>query len=228
MAEQLRGVQRAIVAQEEDRPVAAPSSLFTLPQRAGIRLVVATPDGGTQRPTWGASPPPQVSTDDPAAGYLAALSASDSEQMIRQLRAAPTMTIEVELRLAGALIDAGEIDDAMALLDEIEDATAESGVSRGSVASPLSPAVTIRRLAAASPPSTRSSRVKLPPKLALGLACECDGALEEAASWSGIVAGTDRRRRAPRSALHAAGSRSAIAPSCRRIPPCAQHVDRAH
>ena len=191
MAEQLRGVQRAIVAQEEDRPVAAPSSLFTLPQRAGIRLVVATPDGGTQRPTWGSIPRPQVSTDDPAAGYLAALSASDSEQMIRQLRAAPTMTIEVELRLAGALIDAGEIDDAMALLDEIE------GRDRWEWRVPW-----FRGLGALSggdhPAARRSFAAvyeELPgeaaPKLALGLACECDGALEEAAGWYGIVARTD-------------------------------------
>jgi serine/threonine-protein kinase PknG len=180
MAEQLRGVQREIVAQDEGRPLPAPSARFTAPQRAGL-----------ERPTWAILPRPQASTDDAAAGYLAAVTATDPEQMIRQLRAAPAMTVEVELRLVGALIDAGEFDDALALLGEIEARDPwEWRVHwfRG-----------LHRLAAGDYMSARRSFAavyeelpgELAPKLALGLACECLGALEEGAGWYEIVARTD-------------------------------------
>src|SRR5947209_12973202 len=91
MAEQLHGVLREVVAAQECRPVPAPSILFTAPLR-----------GRADGPDWRTLPHPQVSSEDPSAGYLATLAAVEPEQMIAQLQAAPERTIEVELRLAAA------------------------------------------------------------------------------------------------------------------------------
>ena len=109
MAEQLRGVLREIIAEQEQRPVPAPSALFTSPLRAG-------PD----RPDWRVLPSPQVDRDDPSAGYLAAVATTSSRETIAQLEAAPERTIEVELRLAAALIEAGDRAEAEALLAGME------------------------------------------------------------------------------------------------------------
>ena len=121
MADQLRGVLREIVSEQEDRPVPAPSTEFTGALRASI-----------EQPSWEILPHPQVSTDDPSAGYLAAVTASDPEQMIAQLQelrdeittlaeneGTQASTTEVDLRLAAAMIEAGDFDGAEAMLAEI-------------------------------------------------------------------------------------------------------------
>ena len=61
MADQLRGVLREIVSEQEGRPVPAPSTEFTAALRASI-----------EQPDWQILPLPQASSDDPIAGYLAA------------------------------------------------------------------------------------------------------------------------------------------------------------
>ena len=78
MADQLYGVLREVVSDQEGRTVPAASKLFTGPVR-----------GGNERPEWRALPRPQVDRDDPAAGYLATITSADPQQMIADLRAAP-------------------------------------------------------------------------------------------------------------------------------------------
>jgi serine/threonine-protein kinase PknG len=180
MADQLFGVLREVVADREGTPVSAPSKLFTAPMRAGLEL-----------PDWRILPRPQVSSDDPSAGYLATITAADSEQLIAQLRAAPQRTVEVDLRLAAAMINDGSFEEADAQLGEIEaNDPWEWRVAwhRG-----------IAALARERADEARASfdRVycavpgELAPKLALGLACESAGDLEVAARWYEIVARTD-------------------------------------
>jgi serine/threonine-protein kinase PknG len=180
MADQLFGVLREVVAEREGVPVAAPSTLFTAALRAGL-----------ERPDWRILPRPQVSSDDPSAGYLATITAGNSEQMIAQLRAAPERTLEVDLRLAAAMIDDGSFSEALALLTEIEAKDPwEWRVSwyRG-----------IDELARADADQARvyfdavyhAVPGELAPKLAMALACESGGDLAAAARWYEIVARTD-------------------------------------
>jgi serine/threonine-protein kinase PknG len=180
MADQLFGVLREVVADREGIPVSAPSKLFTPPLRAGLA-----------RPDWRILPRPQVSSDDPSAGYLATITAADSEQLIAQLRAAPERTVEVDLRLVAAMIDDGWLGEAQAQLAEIHAGDPwewRVGWYRG-----------IAALERARPDEARESFEgvygavpgELAPKLALGLACESAGDLVAAAGWYEIVARTD-------------------------------------
>ena len=180
MAEQCYGVLREVVADQEARPVPAASTLFTSPLRAGLDL-----------PDWRILPRPQASSDDPNAGYLAAITATDPAQMIAQLKAAPHRTVEVELRLAAAAIDSGEFDLADASLKAVEESDPwdwRAGWFRG-----------IADLASGSAPAARRSFAAVyaavpgepAPKLALALACEQSGDAAEAVRWYEIVARID-------------------------------------
>ena len=110
MAEQLVGVLREIVARRGGTAEPRPSTLFSGDFRA-------RPD----RPDYRRLPVLRVNGDDPAAGYLATLAASAPADLVRLLRGAPEQTVEVRLRLARELIDAGEWDEASATLDAIAD-----------------------------------------------------------------------------------------------------------
>jgi len=180
MADQLYGVLREIVADEEGRAVLAPSRLFSGPLR-----------GGHEQPEWRTLPRPQVDTDDPAAGYLATIGADDPQQLIAELNAAPERTVEVELRHAAALIELGEWGRAEQLLAGIEAADRwEWRVAwyRG-----------VAELARERPYLARAQFTavyeslpgELAPKHALGLAAESAREWSEAARWYDIVSRTD-------------------------------------
>jgi len=109
MADQLYGVLREVVADETGAPVPARSTLFTPDVRAR-----------SDRPRGRLLPALRVATDDPAAGYLATLAAVDPYELVGALRRAPERTVEVDLRLAQALIDAQEWHETHELLAEIE------------------------------------------------------------------------------------------------------------
>jgi serine/threonine-protein kinase PknG len=180
MADQLYGVLREVVAAEEGRPVPAPSTLFTSPLRADI-----------ERPDWRILPRPQVSNDDPSAGYLATITANHPEQMISQLRAAPERTVEVDLRLAASLIEAGEHEGAEALLTGIQASDpwewracwyrGVAELSRGRADHAVASFAAVYD----SVPGELAS------KLGLALACEAAGELTEAVRWYEVVWRTD-------------------------------------
>ena len=180
MADQLHGVLREIVAEQESRPVPAPSKLFT----ASLR-------GPTDKPDWRLLPRPQVASDDPAAGYLATIAAGHPDQVLAQLHAAPEQTVEVELRLVAATIELGDWSGAEKLLTPIEDRDAwewRTDWYRGVVA-----------LALKQPSDARARFTtvyqavpgELAPKLALGVAGELAAEFADAASWYDIVSRTD-------------------------------------
>ncbi|MGN6868406.1 MAG: tetratricopeptide repeat protein [Solirubrobacteraceae bacterium] len=180
MADQLYGVLGEIVADQEGRAVPAASKLFAAPQR-----------GGHEEPDWRALPRPQVDTDDPAAGYLATITASDPQQMIAQLAAAPERTIEIELRHVAALIalaDWAAVDEALAQIEAADRWEWRAGWYRGLAElareQPAEAAASFRAVYHALPG-------ELAPRLALGMACEAAGNSAEAAVWYDIVSRTD-------------------------------------
>jgi len=180
MADQLIGVLREVVADREGVPVSAPSKLFTPAIRAGL-----------ERPDWRVLPRPQVSSDDPSAGYLATITAADTTQLIAQLRAAPQHTVEVDLRLAAAMIVDGSFEEAEAQLAEVEAGDPwewRVGWYRGIAALANEHSDAAR---ASFESVYRAVPGELAPKLALGLACESAGDLAAAARWYEIAATTD-------------------------------------
>jgi serine/threonine-protein kinase PknG len=180
MADQLYGVLREIVAAEHGRPVPAPSTLFTGDFRA-------KPDG----PDWRLLPSPLVATEDPAAGYLATLAATDPQELLALLRGAPERTVEVDLRLAHALIDADELEQAEELLAAIGAsdpwewrAAWHRGTAELAREQPVAARAHFEVVYAAVPG-------ELAPKLALGVCAERAGQPAEAADWYEVVWRTD-------------------------------------
>jgi serine/threonine-protein kinase PknG len=180
MFDQLFGVLREVLAAQRGTPVPAPSTLFTTDFRA-------SPD----RPDWRLLPAPQVATDDPAAGYLATLAATDPEELIALLGAAPQRTVEVDLRLAHTLIAEGDFAQAEEVLAAVGASDPwEWRVSwyRG-----------VAALAQEQPVAARESFTavyeavpgELAPKLALAVAAEYSGEQADAAVWHEIVSRTD-------------------------------------
>ena len=181
MADQLYGVLREVVSAEEGRTVPAPSKLFTGPVR-----------GGNESPEWRALPRPQVDRDDQAAGYLATIAATDPQQMIADLGAAPERTVEVALRLAAELIevvDWASADDVLAEVEAVDRWDWRTSWYRGVMD------LARERFADSRASFTTVYRAlpgELAPKLALGMACESGAdAIAEGARWYEIVSRTD-------------------------------------
>jgi serine/threonine-protein kinase PknG len=173
-------VLREIVAAEQGTPAPAPSNLFTGDFRAD-------PDSAD----WRLLPTSQVSTDDPAAGYLASLIAGDLREQIGLLRAAPEATVEVQLRLAYALIETSTLDEAERILTDVEASDPwewRAAWLRGTAA-----------LAKTDPAAARAhfeavysaAPGELAPKLALGICAELTGEHTYAAGWYEVVSRTD-------------------------------------
>jgi serine/threonine-protein kinase PknG len=149
MADQLFGVLVEVVADREGVPVEVPSKLFTTALGAGL-----------ERPDWRVLPRPQVSRDDPGAGYLAMLDAGwveDADALLREIEAGGPHDWRVRWYRGIAELARGTADGAVVSFDDAY--TALPG--------------------------------ELAPKLALGLACESAGDLVAAASWYEIVARTN-------------------------------------
>jgi serine/threonine-protein kinase PknG len=180
MGDQLFGVLREVVAVEDGRTVPAQSTLFT-----------GDPRADPARPDWRRLPALRVATDDPAAGYLATLSAAEPAGLVEQLRAAPVRSVEVDLRLVRALTDVGDATAALALCDAIEHedpwewrAAWARGVQLLAQSRPADAADAFTAVYGAVPG-------ELAPKLGLGVALELAGAPARAASWYDVVARTD-------------------------------------
>jgi serine/threonine-protein kinase PknG len=181
MADQLLGVLREVVARESGRPVPGPSSLFTGDLR-----------GRVEGPDWRLLPALQVDTDDPAAGYLATLAATDPAELAELLREAPERTVEVALRRTRALIEAGDLAAADALIKQIE--ADDPWEWRAEWYRGLTELARGRAQAASLCFKSVYHVVpgELAPKLALGAAAEAAGTPEAAIRWYDAVSRTDR------------------------------------
>jgi serine/threonine-protein kinase PknG len=180
LIDQLQAVLREVVAQEQGRPVPGLSRLFTGPLRTG-----AEPTG------WRALPRPQAAGDDPAAGYLAAITVSEPEQALAQLAAAPERTVEVRLAIAGAAIELSywpELEDELAAIETDDPWDWRVPWFRG-----IAQLARGRGAEAQAQFTTVYTTLpgELAPKLALGVACELAGDHAAASTWYEIVSRTD-------------------------------------
>jgi serine/threonine-protein kinase PknG len=108
MAAQLFGVLREIVSAQKGKPVPGPSTLFT-----------GEFPSSDDAPDWRTLPALLVATDDPAAGFLGSITTSDPDETAELLSQAPAQTVEVDLRRARTLIEAGRIEEAERALDQV-------------------------------------------------------------------------------------------------------------
>ncbi|MFC4912512.1 serine/threonine-protein kinase [Actinomadura gamaensis] len=127
MAEQLTGVLREVLSAEGVSVPPAPSPLFGPEQNAAGAEVADIEDeleGDApilRRLTPGAAaaalPVPLVATDDPAAGFLAGLSAGDPGDLAAALSGAPSASPEVRLALARVSIELGDLPAANEIIN---------------------------------------------------------------------------------------------------------------
>jgi len=217
MAGQLLGLLRESVASESNTPAPAASTVFA----ADGHPSGETDDGQLVSPPWVALPTLRVGVDDPAYASLTTLPDSDPAALPSLLAAMSPRTVEVELRLARAEMEAGD-RGAAATLDRIEGGDPwEWRVDwyRGLLA-----------LAAGEPDHAYQAfdRVysdvpgELAPKLALALAAETGGDLATAAHLYDIVARTDPGYTSAAFGLArcrlASGDRPGAVEACHRIP----------
>jgi len=112
MSDQLRGVLREVRADEEGRPYPALSNLFG-PERAAAGTTLAPEESGTvlapldSAEVVAALPVPLVDPADPAASFLAGLTARNPAALADALRQAPVTSPETDLALARVLIEQG-------------------------------------------------------------------------------------------------------------------------
>jgi serine/threonine-protein kinase PknG len=122
MAEQLTGVLREVMSLGTGRPRPGVSTVFGPEPRTfgatvhtderGVSLAVPDPSE-----VVGALPVPQVDTDDPAAGMLAATVATDLNELVETLTFAPQHSVEVRLRMLRARTELGDIARASGELE---------------------------------------------------------------------------------------------------------------
>ncbi|HET8680652.1 MAG TPA: tetratricopeptide repeat protein [Micromonosporaceae bacterium] len=121
MSEQLLGVLREVVSAVDGVPRPVLSRRFTPERRAfgtgAGEVGDATVTDLLPRSVAAALPLPQVDVLDPGAGFLATLSVTDPDEVVRQLESAPARSVEVALRLARAHLDRNDLASAGAGLD---------------------------------------------------------------------------------------------------------------
>jgi serine/threonine-protein kinase PknG len=123
MAEQLTGVLREVLSAEDGEPRPGPSPLFGMELQA-IGTEIASGRGAvlpspTPADVAAALPTPLVDGADPAAGFLAGLTAVEPEQLLAALTSAPVSSPEVGLMLVRVRIELGHMKEAGRLLDEL-------------------------------------------------------------------------------------------------------------
>jgi serine/threonine-protein kinase PknG len=185
LGEQMLGVLREVLAADAG-PHPAPSRLFTGESRSDLR---------DDTPRWRHLPAPMMDLTDPAAGFLAAVTVSDPDEILTVLGTAPVDTIEVRLRALRAQIDRG------ARTGDFGDARTARDTLAGTDPADWRVAWYDGVLALAEGDNARAqSRFQavysclpgeLAPKLALGLALELAGSPAAAAEHYDVVSRTD-------------------------------------
>jgi serine/threonine-protein kinase PknG len=184
MREQLTGVLREVLAAGDGQPRPGPSTEFT-PERQsfGVRSADLEP-----RAVVEALPMPRVDAADPAAAFLATVTASDPRRLLAELDDAPQSTVEVRLRTARALIELGDLEAAGRQLDALA-ADWRVDWHRGLAALAESNVDTARR---AFDSVYRAIPGEAAPKLALAVSAELAGDTATADRYYRIVWRTDR------------------------------------
>jgi serine/threonine-protein kinase PknG len=233
MAEQLTGVLREVLAEEDGQPRPAVSGIFG-PE---VRAVGADIAGALVVPAATYSPPdpaaaaaglpvPLVDASDPAAGYLAGLSAARPAEITVLLAQPPVASPEVSLRLARAYIELADWDRAVRVLDY--PATADWRVDWYQA---------LAELARGRPASAAFDAIysllpgEVAPKLALALSAELEGDLPAAARYYQLVWTTDQSYATAAFGLArvrlALGERAAAVRALDSVPASAAHYIQA-
>ncbi|MFE0100305.1 tetratricopeptide repeat protein [Streptomyces sp. NPDC059009] len=217
MAEQLTGVLREVVALQTGRPRPSLSTLFgpelkvtdteLFAELTGevSRLGARTPDAAAPALVGGASlvrpldapatslalPIPRVDPNDPNAGFLAGLIASAPGELISALGAAPTPSMELQLRGLRARLAMGELEPAARALADLElqhpadwRVVWYRGVAALATGDHENAALSFDAVYDAFPGEPA-------PKLALGVCAEVLGQLDNAAEYYRLVWTTD-------------------------------------
>ncbi|MEU8263019.1 tetratricopeptide repeat protein [Micromonospora sp. NPDC048999] len=123
MSEQLLGVLREVLSAADGVPRPTLSHRFTAERRAfgtGAGEIGDTVVADLSPASVAAALPlPQVDVLDPGAGFLATLSVTDPNEVVRQLMSAPVQSVEVAFRLVRARIEQGDLAGAHTGLDEL-------------------------------------------------------------------------------------------------------------
>jgi serine/threonine-protein kinase PknG len=110
-------VLREVLAAEDNLPRPGASSEFTPERRSfGTDSATTVPDPAT---LVTALPVPRVDGSDPAAAFLATVTATDPALLIEELNQAPRASAEVRLRIARTHIEAGDVATARGRLDDL-------------------------------------------------------------------------------------------------------------
>jgi serine/threonine-protein kinase PknG len=181
MAEQLLGVLREVLAQDEGTPKPASSPWF----HGDTASVI------TDVPDWRLLPTLKTDPNDVAAALLTTLPQTDAVELVHVLSNAPMQTVEVTLRLARAEIDAGLADAAAKTLDGIEKDDPwewRAAWYRGLLAMAGNDLATARQM---FDRVYRDVPGELAPQLALAMVAEAAGDLTTAARFYDVVSRTD-------------------------------------
>jgi serine/threonine-protein kinase PknG len=118
MKDQLTGVLREVVAAEDGLPRPGASTEFTPERRSfAVRTDLAPPDD--LRAIVDMLPVPRVDGADPAAAFLATVTATEPAELLAELKTAPQSTVEVRLRAVRAHLELGDVDTARRELDAL-------------------------------------------------------------------------------------------------------------
>jgi serine/threonine-protein kinase PknG len=188
LRDQLLGVLRETVAVDAQVPAAAhstPSVLFGAPTSSGVAL------------EWTDLPLLRIDRADPSATWLAGISLVDGAERLRALEQAPEQSVEVQLAMARAAIDAGLFAEAAQQIDEV--LTANPWEWRAVWLIGLAAVAQQNAESASTAFNTVLSQVpgELAPKLALALACEQTGDDDIAEQLYAVCAAADANYVAP-------------------------------
>jgi serine/threonine-protein kinase PknG len=118
MKDQLTGVLREVVAAEDGLPRPGASAEFTPERRSfGVRTDLAVPDD--LRAIVDVLPVPRVDGADPAAAFLATVTATEPAALLDELKTAPKSTVEVRFRAVRAYLELGDVATARRMLDKL-------------------------------------------------------------------------------------------------------------
>jgi len=139
MSQQLRGVLREVLSLRDGQPRPEPSAVFTVTATlldAGLGMVPPLDSWTTNpaaehvtvlldgRPSATAIavglPAPQVDRDDPAASFLATVSATESRRLIDTLATFPQESVEIQLCECRAHLEPADLEKAQGCLREAE------------------------------------------------------------------------------------------------------------
>jgi serine/threonine-protein kinase PknG len=198
MADQLTGVLREVMALGTGRPRPGPSTVFAMETRTfGAGLVVG--ENGSSLPVPNPHevatvlPLPLVDTDDPAAGVLASITATEPAEVAAALASAPQDSIEVRLRMVRARIELGDLRAAASELEAARKLVTDpadwrpnwyTGLIALAMRAPAEATIAFERVYDAVPG-------EIPPKLALAVSAEYAGNYFAAARYYELVWRTD-------------------------------------